>query len=67
MIETTTEETKSIMQPPKLDLDPPKQDGYTLEQLKEYDGSVEGKPIWVAIKGVSILSIILTSVLMILP
>ncbi|KIK68292.1 hypothetical protein GYMLUDRAFT_35676 [Collybiopsis luxurians FD-317 M1] len=43
---------KSIMQPARTDLSPPKDDHYTLEQLKEYDGSQEGKPIYVSIKGV---------------
>ncbi|EGO00471.1 hypothetical protein SERLA73DRAFT_52630 [Serpula lacrymans var. lacrymans S7.3] len=39
------------MQPPRTDLDPPKSDPYTLEQLKEYDGSKPDKPIYVSIKG----------------
>ncbi|EIN09923.1 cytochrome b5, partial [Punctularia strigosozonata HHB-11173 SS5] len=30
---------------------PPKDDPYTLEQLKEFDGSDPSKPIYVAIKG----------------
>ena len=42
---------KTIMQPPKDDLAPPKDDPFTLEQLKEYDGSDTSKPIYVAIKG----------------
>ena len=39
------------MQPPRDDLDPPKDDPFTLEQLKPYDGSDPSKPIYVSIKG----------------
>ncbi|KAH7923159.1 cytochrome b5 [Leucogyrophana mollusca] len=39
------------MQPPRTDLDPPKDDPFTVEQLKQYDGSDPSKPIYVAIKG----------------
>lgn len=42
---------KSIMQAPRTDLAPPKDDPFTLEQLKEFDGSNADKPIYVAIKG----------------
>ncbi|KAF8634259.1 hypothetical protein AX17_004216 [Amanita inopinata Kibby_2008] len=42
---------KTVMQPPRTDLAPPKDDPFTPEQLSEYDGSVEGGPIYVAIKG----------------
>ncbi|KAF4620816.1 hypothetical protein D9613_000041 [Agrocybe pediades] len=42
---------KSIMQAPREDLAPPKDDLYTTEQLKQYDGSDPSKPIYVAIKG----------------
>ena len=42
---------KTIMQPPREDLAPPKDDPFTLEQLKEFDGSDASKPIYVAIKG----------------
>ncbi|KAF9465415.1 cytochrome b5-like heme/steroid binding domain-containing protein [Collybia nuda] len=42
---------KSIMQAPREDLAPPKDDPYTLEELKEYDGSKPGSKIYVAIKG----------------
>ncbi|KAK7453327.1 hypothetical protein VKT23_012006 [Stygiomarasmius scandens] len=45
------EQTKSIMQPAREDLLPPKDDPYTLEQLKAYDGSDSSKPIYVSIKG----------------
>ncbi|KII92983.1 hypothetical protein PLICRDRAFT_104216 [Plicaturopsis crispa FD-325 SS-3] len=39
------------MQAPRTDLAPPKDDPFTLEQLKQYDGSNASKPIYVAIKG----------------
>ncbi|KAF8310260.1 cytochrome b5 [Clavulina sp. PMI_390] len=39
------------MSPPRTDLAPPKEDPFTLEDLKQYDGKTEGKPIYVAIKG----------------
>ncbi|KAG1751429.1 cytochrome b5 [Suillus paluster] len=42
---------KTIMQPPRDDLDPPKDDPFTLEQLKQFDGSDNSKPIYVSIKG----------------
>ncbi|KAG5724086.1 putative steroid-binding protein 3 [Termitomyces sp. T112] len=42
---------KSIMQPARDDLAPPKDDPYTTEELKKYDGSTPGLPIYVAIKG----------------
>ncbi|ESK86588.1 progesterone binding protein [Moniliophthora roreri MCA 2997] len=45
------QQTKSIMQPTRTDLDPPKDDPFTLEQLKEFDGSNPDKPIYVSIKG----------------
>lgn len=45
------EKPKTIMQPARVDLLPPKDDLFTLEELKAYDGSTEGKPIYVAIKG----------------
>jgi len=45
---------KSIMQPPRNDLAPAKDDPYTMEQLKEYDGSDSSKPILVGIKGAPI-------------
>lgn len=41
----------SVMSPPRSDLAPPKDDPFTLEELKVYDGKTEGKPIYVAIKG----------------
>ncbi|KAJ4489964.1 cytochrome b5 [Lentinula aciculospora] len=47
----TEQEPKSIMQPARTDLLPPKDDSFTLEELKQYDGSVEGELIYVSIKG----------------
>lgn len=51
---TETDEGKSlktIMQPPRDDLDPPKYNPITLKELQEYDGSDPSKPIYVSIKG----------------
>lgn len=42
---------KSVMQAAREDLAPPKDDPFTTEQLKQYDGSDSAKPIYVAIKG----------------
>ncbi|PFH46946.1 hypothetical protein AMATHDRAFT_153343 [Amanita thiersii Skay4041] len=39
------------MQPPRVDLAPPKDDPFTPEELRKYDGSTPGNPIYVAIKG----------------
>ncbi|KAI5474664.1 cytochrome b5 [Pseudohyphozyma bogoriensis] len=36
---------------PTKELDPPKDTPFTTEELKKFDGSVEGNPIYVAIKG----------------
>jgi hypothetical protein len=44
---------KTIMQPPRDDLDPPKDDPFTLDELKQFDGSDNSKPIYVSIKGLS--------------
>jgi membrane-associated progesterone receptor component len=41
----------TMMQPERTDLDPPKNDPFTQEQLKAYDGTDAGKPVYVAIKG----------------
>ncbi|TFY76078.1 hypothetical protein EWM64_g7934 [Hericium alpestre] len=41
----------SIMQPARTDLAPPKDDPFTLAQLRAFDGSDPSKPIYVAIKG----------------
>jgi len=45
------DEPKSIMQPENSDLLPPRDDPFTLGQLKEFDGSDPEKPIYVSIKG----------------
>lgn len=42
---------KTIMQAPRGDLDPPKNDPFTLSQLSQFDGSDPTKPIYVSIKG----------------
>ncbi|KAI0784721.1 progesterone binding protein [Abortiporus biennis] len=39
------------MQAERTDLAPPKDDPFTLQQLKEFDGSTPDKAIYVAIKG----------------
>ena len=49
--EKKDDEPKTIMQPPRSDLDPPKDDPYTLEQLKAFDGADASKPLYVSIKG----------------
>ncbi|OBZ70969.1 putative steroid-binding protein 3 [Grifola frondosa] len=45
------EKPKSIMQPARTDLVPPKDDPFTVDQLKAFDGTDLSKPIYVAIKG----------------
>ncbi len=42
--------TMSIMQPPNQ-VNPPKDEVFTREALKQFDGSDSSKPIYVAIKG----------------
>lgn len=44
---------KMAMSAPRTDLAPPKDDPFTLESLKAFDGSVPDKPIYVSIKGAS--------------
>ncbi|TBU24661.1 progesterone binding protein [Dichomitus squalens] len=39
------------MQPPRTDIAPAKDDPFTVEQLKQFDGTDLSKPIYVAIKG----------------
>jgi len=41
----------SVMSPPAVQLAPPKDDPFTPEELKKYDGSADETPIYVAIKG----------------
>ena len=50
-VSTDSGEPVSVMQAEKTDLDPPRDDPFTLEQLKEFDGSDPNKPIYVSIKG----------------
>lgn len=49
--DSETTEKKPVMQSERTDLAPPKDDKYTLEELKQYDGNDPAKPIYVAIKG----------------
>jgi hypothetical protein len=49
--EKQEDKPKTIMQPPTDDLAPPKDDPFTQDQLREFDGSDPSKPIYVAIKG----------------
>ncbi|EIW83107.1 cytochrome b5 [Coniophora puteana RWD-64-598 SS2] len=49
--EKPQEKRATIMQPPRDDLQPPKDGPFTLEQLQQYDGSDPSKPIYVSIKG----------------
>jgi len=48
---TSRTTTNTIMQAPREDLIPPKDDPFTLEELKAFDGSDASKPVYVAIKG----------------
>lgn len=41
----------SAMSAPRTDLAPPKDAKFTLDQLKAFDGSTDGSPIYVSIKG----------------
>jgi membrane-associated progesterone receptor component len=45
------DEPQTIMQPPRDDLEPPKDTPFTLAELSQYDGNEDGKPIYLAIKG----------------
>jgi hypothetical protein len=55
--ETQERPLKTIMQPPREDLAPPKDDPFTLDDLKQFDGTNESKPIYVSIKGAGCLDI----------
>jgi membrane-associated progesterone receptor component len=57
-----SDEPKTLMQPPREDLQPPKDDPFTQERLKEFDGSDESKPIYVALKGESTIQKVVTIV-----
>jgi membrane-associated progesterone receptor component len=48
---TGNDPPKTIMQAPQVNLPPPKNDPFTVDQLKKYDGSDPNVPIYVAIKG----------------
>jgi len=50
-VTNTATTTNTIMQAPREDLPPPKDDPFTLEELKAFDGSDTSKPVYVAIKG----------------
>ena len=50
---TSSTAKRKIMQPEREDLLPPKDDPFTQEELKAYDGTDANKPIYVAIKGAS--------------
>ncbi|KAG8932473.1 hypothetical protein FRC02_001097 [Tulasnella sp. 418] len=41
----------SVMSPPRNDLNPPKTDPFTLEELRQYDGTEADRPIYVSLKG----------------
>lgn len=49
----TTEEKSgtTMMQPERQNLAPPKDDPFTLEQLREFSGTDPSKPLYVSIKG----------------
>ena len=53
--QTVTEDNqsslKTVMQAPRDDLDPPKNDPFSQRDLAQYDGSDDTKPIYVSIKG----------------
>jgi hypothetical protein len=55
---------KSIMSEPRDDLAPPKDDPFTPEQLKSYDGSDPERPIYVAIKGLACLYVLVVGYLL---
>ncbi|KAH6873489.1 cytochrome b5-like heme/steroid binding domain-containing protein [Coprinopsis sp. MPI-PUGE-AT-0042] len=42
---------ETVTQPPVAGLDPPKDNPYSVEQLKDYDGEDLSKPIYVTVKG----------------
>ena len=66
--ESSAESTKkSVMQPPRTDLAPPKDDPFTMEHLKQFDGSDPSKPIYVAIKGAPRFPPLLACPLLTLP
>ncbi len=46
----------TIMQSERTDLEPPKDDPFTQEQLRAYNGTDPSKPVYLAIKGTFVLS-----------
>jgi membrane-associated progesterone receptor component len=54
--EKEKEKSSSIMQPERTDIAPPKDDPFTQEELKAYDGKDASKPVYVAIKGTFVRS-----------
>jgi hypothetical protein len=52
-VEKRENNTITMMQPESTDLAPPKDDAFTQEELKAYDGNDSTKPVYVAIKGTS--------------
>ena len=60
-------EPKSVMQPARTDLAPPKDDPFTMEHLKQFDGADPSKPIYVAIKGAPRFPPLLACPLLTLP
>jgi hypothetical protein len=53
-VEKRENNTITMMQPERADLAPPKDDPFTQEELKAYDGNDSTKPVYVAIKGTSL-------------
>ena len=53
MSNDNAQSTGSIMSQPATNLAPPKEDPFTAEQLKQFDGATPDTPIYVAIKGSS--------------
>ena len=51
--ESRTSSSATIMQAERTDLAPAKDDPFTQEELKAFDGKDPGKPVYVAIKGLS--------------
>jgi len=60
------EQLKTVMQSPRMNLAPPKDDPFTIEQLRELDGTDLSKPIYVAINGWFIIVKMITPQIMFL-
>ena len=65
--EKSASEPKSVMQPARTDLAPPKDDPFTMEHLKQFDVADPSKPIYVAIKGAPRFPPLLACPLLTLP